>query len=119
MNTDSTSSAAPGETTPPLPALHSTILDAAQLEQLLGDIEACTEIVEILPKYASRGQVADTAQVTLIQARELLATRAVRGLQLRYRYDGADWWDTIMVTGDQFRVVRIRHDFSNIPEPGT
>ena len=95
-----------------LPDLNMTLLDAAQVEQLLRDIEVCAQITEIIPKHAARGHVPDTASVTLVQARELLATRAVRGLQLRYRYEDADWWDTLMLVGDQFRLVRIRHDFS-------
>lgn len=95
-----------------LPELNMTLLDESQLEQLLRDIEACTQITEIIPKYAARGQVPDTANVTLAQARELLAARAVRGLQLRYRYEDADWWDTLMLVGEQFRLVRIRHDFT-------
>jgi hypothetical protein len=102
------------ETAPPeLPALHTTTLDFAQIEQLLTDIEVCAELQEILPKYTAQGHVPETVQVTLAQARELLFARAVRGLQLRYRYEGADWWDTVMVLGEQFRVVRIRHDFSS------
>jgi hypothetical protein len=47
----------------------------------------------------------------LADARELIATRAVRGLQLRYRYQDADWWDTLMLVGDHFRLIRIRHEF--------
>ena len=94
-----------------LPALHTTLLDAAQVEQLLNDIETCTELAEILPKYAAQGHVPDRAGVTLTEARTLLASQAVRGLQLRYRYDGADWWDTLMLAGDRYRVVRIRHEF--------
>jgi hypothetical protein len=102
------------ESTPPeLPALHTTTLDFAQVEQLLTDIEVCTELQEIVPKYAAQGHVPETAQVTLAQARELLSARAVRGLQLRYRYEDADWWDTVMVLGEQFRVVRIRHEFGD------
>lgn len=112
MNAETIPATTPAETTPELPALHTTTLDVAQVEQLLTDIETCTESLDILPKYAARGAVPEAASVTLAQARELLLTRAVRGLQLRYRYDGADWWDTVMVVGDQFRVVRIRHDFS-------
>ena len=96
---------------PQLPALHTTVLGAAQVEQLLGDIEACTELVEILPKYAAQGRVPDAAGVSLAEARMLLATRTVRGLQLRYRYDGADWWDTLIMAVEGYRVVRIRHDF--------
>jgi hypothetical protein len=42
----------------------------------------------------SRRAIWVAAGVSLAQARELLAARAVRGLQLRYRYDGAEWWDT-------------------------
>ena len=79
---------------------------------LLADIEACTELTEILPKFAAQQYVPDAAAVTLAQAREWLATRTVRGLQLRYRYDGADWWDTLMQDGDRYRIVRIRHDFA-------
>ena len=95
-----------------LPDLNTTLLDAAQVDELLRDIELCARITEIIPKFAARGHVSDTATVTLAQARELLAARAVRGLQLRYRYEDADWWDTLMLVGDQFRLVRIRHDFS-------
>ncbi len=94
---------------PELPPLHTGTLDATQVEQLLVDIETCTEVLEILPKYASQGYAPEAARLTLGQARELLATRAVRGLQLRYRYDGAEWWDTLLSQGEFYRVVRIRH----------
>jgi hypothetical protein len=113
MNAEAPQSPPPTDDAPlKLPDLNTTELDAALVEQLLRDIEVCTQITEIIPKFARRGQVPDTASVTLTQARELLATRAVRGLQLRYRYDNADWWDTLMVVGEGFRLVRIRHDFA-------
>jgi len=117
MNPESATPPPPGDAPLKLPELNTTELDAAQLEQLLCDIEVCTQITEIIPKYVTRGHVPDAAGVTLAQARELLATRAVRGLQLRYRYENADWWDTLMVVGDQFRLVRIRHDFSADANP--
>ncbi len=94
-----------------LPDLNVTLLDADQVEQLFRDIELCAQIIEIIPKFAARGHVSDTTTVTLAQARELLATRAVRGLQIRYRYEDAEWWNTLMLAGDQFRLVRIRHEF--------
>lgn len=100
-----------------LPDLNMTLLDAPQVDQLFRDIELCAQITEIIPKFAARGYVPDTAAVTLPQARELLAARAVRGLQLRYRYEGADWWDTLMLVGNQFRLVRIRHSFSTETTP--
>lgn len=98
-----------------LPQLHNAVLQDAQLHQLLDDIEQCTELVEILPKFAACGMVSDHSAVSLARARELLSNREVRALQIRYHYDGADWWDTIMVQGDLFRVVRIRHEFEPPP----
>lgn len=117
MNSETPIPPPPQEPPLKLPDLNMALLDAAQVEQLLRDIEACAQITEIIPKFAARGQVPDTASVTLAQARELLVARAVRGLQLRYRYENADWWDTLMLAGDQFRLVRIRHDFPGVP-PG-
>ncbi len=99
-----------------LPDLNTTLLDDEQVEQLLRDIELCAQIAEIIPKFAARGHVPDSASVTLAEARKLIATRAVRGLQLRYRFEDADWWDTLMLVGDQFRIVRIRHDFGGTTE---
>lgn len=112
MNSETPIPPPPEEAPLKLPDLNMTLLDAAQVEQLLRDVELCAQITEIIPKFAAHGHVPDTAAVTLAQARVLLATRTVRGLQLRYRYEDADWWDTLMLVGDQFRLVRIRHDFS-------
>ncbi|MFO1514468.1 MAG: hypothetical protein U1F83_16430 [Verrucomicrobiota bacterium] len=112
MNSEPAATPANETDAPTLPELHSSSLDDAQVAQLLADIEVCTELTEILPKFAAQQRVPDTAAVTLTQAREWLTTRAVRGLQLRYRYDGADWWDTLMQDGDRYRIVRIRHEFS-------
>ena len=46
-----------------LPDLQNTLLDSAVLEQLFRDIEGCTEIIEIIPKF-SAGYVGQTS-VTL------------------------------------------------------
>ncbi len=119
MNSETPAPSPAGEETPlKLPDLNMTLLDTAQVEQLLRDIELCAEITEIIPKFAARGHVPDTAAVTLAEARQLLASRTVRGLQLRYRYEDADWWDTLMIVGDQFRLVRIRHEFGGAAGTG-
>ena len=119
MNSETPIPPPPQEPPLKLPDLNMTLLDAAQVEQLLRDIELCAQVTEIIPKFAARGHVPDAANVTLAQARELLAARAVRGLQLRYRYEDADWWDTLMLVGDRFRLVRIRHLFDGATElPG-
>lgn len=106
----------PEDTQPPkLPDLNQATLDWPGVETLLRDIEACTEITEIIPKFAAQGYVAESGAVTLDVARRMLSERTVRGLQIRYRYEGAEWWDTLMIVGLQYRLVRIRHDFGQQP----
>ena len=97
---------------PKLPDLNQATLDWAGVEVLLRDIAACTQVTEIIPKALAQGYVADGVALTLADARRLLEERAVRGLQIRYRYDGADWWDTLMVLPEGWRLVRIRHEFA-------
>ena len=95
-----------------LPELNTKLLNDDEVAQLLRDIELCAEITEIIPKFIAQGHVPETAAITLAEARALLGARAVRGLQIRYRYQCVDWWDTLMLVRDSFRLVRIRHDFS-------
>ena len=92
--------------------LTTSDLDQAGLDALLKDIELLTTITEIIPKFAPQANVQETANLTLAEARVLLNTRAVRGLQIRYQYDGGTWWDTFMNTGTAWRLIRIRHDFN-------
>ena len=95
-----------------LPELRSSTIDLAEVERLLNDIEACAQITEIIPKQSAQGYAPETGTLMLDDARQLLRARTVRGLQIRYRHDGAYWWDTLMVVGQNFRLVRIRHEFA-------
>ena len=97
---------------PKLPDLNQATLDWAGVEALLRDIAGCAQVTEIIPKAAAQGYVTDGVTLSLVDARRLLEERAVRGLQIRYRYDRADWWDTLMVLPEGWRLVRIQHDFS-------
>lgn len=97
---------------PALPELRSSTIDLVEVERLLNDIQACAQITEIIPKQSAQGYAPETGTLTLDDARQLLRARTVRGLQIRYRHDGADWWDTLMVVGENFRLVRIRHEFT-------
>lgn len=93
-----------------LAELHQAELDEATVDQLFADIAALTRVIEVLPKYDSRSYAPD-APITLDEARELLRAGTLRGVQVRYRHDGAQWWDTLMRTPTGVRVVRIRHEF--------
>jgi len=101
---------------PPLPELQQATFDAAELENLLRDIAACARLTEVIPKYAATGCVTEAPTLTLEDGRRLLLEGAARAVQFRYRYEDADWWDTVMaLPGGQFRLVRIRHDFDSTP----
>lgn len=100
---------------PPLPELQQSILDPAMVSQLFADIHNCTQVIEVLPKYSAQGYVADK-RITLQEGEELYRAGALRALQIRYSYNGSEWWDTLMNTPQGTRIVRIQHDFSGLTQ---
>jgi len=94
--------------TPQLADLHEALLDAPTLDRLFDDIAAATELLEVTIK-GGRLQRAGDAPVQLEAARALLASGAARGVQIRYRFEGAEWWDTLLTVSEGVRLVRIRH----------
>lgn len=100
----------PDEKLPPMPPMNDAVLDDAALASLFRDIGQLTQVDEIIIKQRP-GHVNDAQQVTLQEALELLRFRQVKGVQIRYRHDGAHWWDTLMPIGESVRLVRVRHHF--------
>lgn len=92
----------------PLP-VREAMLDDAALRALLRDIRALTEVDDVIVKRGP-GRVGDDAGAhTVDDAERLLRERAVRAVQIRYRHDGARWWDTLMLVPEGVRLVRVRH----------
>jgi hypothetical protein len=100
------------QTEKPLPALLNDVIDDATLAALFTDIQACTELLEVMVKSRSMQMTPPHGTWSLDEARELLEQRQVAGIQLRYLYQGSEWWDTILCQPAGWRVVRIRQDFS-------
>ena len=96
------------ERTPPLPDLNQAVLDESSLESLFRDFVACTKVLDVTVKTAA-DRMTPQKRVTLDDAKALLLSNLVRGVQVRYLYDNAEWWDTLMATPAGVRVVRIRH----------
>lgn len=96
---------------PDLPEMHTALLGEAEVEALFRDLEACAAVHEVNAKTAAQGCVPEAGRLTLVEARRLLLTRQVRGVQVRYRHHGAEWWDTLMVRPDGWQLVRLRPDF--------
>jgi hypothetical protein len=97
-----------------LPEVSEAVLSDDELAALIRDLRACTEIAEIRIK-SGPGSADEHQQSTLDDAAQLLFDRSVRGVQIRYRFDDADWMDTLMPVAEGIRLVRIRHDFDSTP----
>jgi hypothetical protein len=94
-----------------LPELHQGVLDSATLDQLVLDIETCTELLEVIPKFGPESYVGEETVIDLKTAVSMLVAGELRGAQVRYKHEGVQWWDTLMATPQGVRIVRIRHNF--------
>lgn len=104
----------------PLAGLTTADLDATTLAALFADIAALTEVLEVQVKGAERSHAGAT---DLEGARRQLEAGA-RGMQMRYRWDGGLWCDTLVRTPAGIRLVRTRistggsADAGRGPSPG-
>lgn len=90
----------------PLPALQQQILDEDMLTQLVSDICALTTVLEVRGKCAASARAA-TESLTLTDAMAQLRQGALRGVQVRYRYDGFIWLDTFLAAPAGIRLTRM------------
>jgi hypothetical protein len=96
---------------PELPEVLEGRLDRAAVEQILADVAACAERLQVVPKRGGpRTMTPEGEQLDLPTAGDLLFRGELRGLQLRYVHQGQEWWDTLLPLGnDTYRLVRIQH----------
>jgi hypothetical protein len=75
--------------------------DREQVNALFDDLQQGAEIqrVQARPSKQDSG-------VTLQEARQLLEQGEATAIQIRYRYDGQDWCDTLIVGAESIRIVR-------------
>ena len=92
---------------PPLPELQDALLGPGELDALLADLASLAEGLEIILKGAATERAIVGRDPTLDDARAMLESGAVRGVQLRYSYEGTTWWDTLLRTPAGVRIVRI------------
>ncbi|MDP2316359.1 MAG: hypothetical protein Q8P41_25905 [Pseudomonadota bacterium] len=91
----------------PLPDLHTSDLDPAAFGALFDDLERHAEVLDVLVKGDAARRASDVP-VPLREAQAMLAAGLVRGVQIRYRWDGAEWRDTLMRAPLAIRIVRMR-----------
>lgn len=98
------------EPTRSLPTVHAGELDSEALDALFADVSTVASLLAVVVK---RGRVAEPPSLpaALANARDQLLSGTARAIQLRYRHEGREWWDTISaMTPERWRVVRIGHD---------
>jgi hypothetical protein len=86
----------------PLTRLTRANLDPETLEALFCDLAALVEIDEVLIKGDAMAYAGTTG---LAEAQRSLAGGA-RGIQIRYRWGGEGWLDTLLRGPDGVRLVR-------------
>jgi hypothetical protein len=92
---------------PPVPPLWQADFDEAALEQLFVDLATAAEVLSV------RGKVnpvlaASPEPLDLGAARDQLFAGVLTGVQIRYRFDGHEWVDTVLRNGPTFRLIRCR-----------
>ncbi len=88
-----------------LPELRVADLEEAGIDKLFEDLSSAAELLEVVVKAGATTRCAGTVR-SLDAARDALRSEDVRGVQLRYRFDGRVWCDTLMRAGRGARLVR-------------
>lgn len=92
-----------------LPELQQSILDPETVRALFADLKACTEVLAVMPK-AGPGYVTPE-DIGLDEGEALLNEGKLRGLQIRYHYQGEEWWDTLIQRDGQIHITRIQQNY--------
>ncbi|WP_441285759.1 hypothetical protein ACSRUE_24855 [Sorangium sp. KYC3313] len=98
-----------------LPPLQEAVLDEATLDQLFFDLAEAAELVSVSLKGGATARAGDLPRAGsggdgLALARRALGDGTALGVQIRYRFAGSEWWDTLLRTPSGVRLVRVRHE---------
>lgn len=91
----------------PLAQLIRARLDNATMEALFQDLTQLCTITDVQMK-GSTGAYAGEARPTLEQAYIALTTGTALGVQIRYVWQGEEWWDTLLRKSTSIVLVRTR-----------
>lgn len=90
----------------PLSDVQIGVLDGALFEAYFADLEECADVRSVTLKRGSETH-AEELSVSLEQAHLLMLVGSIRGVQIRYLFDGIAWIDTLAAQGDSVRLVRV------------
>lgn len=95
-----------------LPPMRESLLSDEQVQQLFSDIESLASDV-LLMQRTSTAQRTSVSSVTTVEqlnaAKVAILSGTISRAQIRYRWENANWIDTLERTGNSYRLVRIQH----------
>jgi hypothetical protein len=95
--------------------LQDVVLDDAALGQLVFDVEHAAQLIAVVIRPFGVRRAA-MAPASLDEAYRALRQRTA-SVQLRYRFSGEEWWDTLLPLPSGVRLVRISHTRALAAEP--
>jgi len=95
------------------------LLDEETVGQLFFDVRHAAELVAVIEKGPNerRAREPSTTLDALDAAHAAFTRRELVGVQLRYRFGGEEWWDTLTHTASGVRLIRISHTRTLATEP--
>lgn len=91
----------------PLAELTQADLDEETLQALLRDWQESTQVLEVTVKGGATRR-AQSAPQALPELVEQLQMGELRGIQVRYRWNGAEWLDTLLGLDSVVRIIRCK-----------
>ena len=90
-----------------LPPVHQAELSKEELIALFADVEQCATNIEIIGQRSAPGQVDANAYLQTLL--DKLLRGEVEKTQIRYAWRSIRWIDTIQLSANRYRLVRIGH----------
>lgn len=82
-------------------------IDISTLMTLVSDLTNVAHIEQVIVK-GGEFELASQGDISLPDAVELLLDKKVRGVQIRYRWDNIDWFDTLLNAPQGVKIVRVK-----------
>jgi hypothetical protein len=91
--------------------VHAVMLDEQTLGQLVFDVGHAAELIGLVCKAAGarRGQEVALTADALGRAHHAFTARELVAIQVRYRFGGEEWWDTVTRIDRGIQLIRISH----------
>jgi len=99
--------------------IKEVLLDEETVGQLFFDVRHAAELVAVIEKGPNERRAREpvTTLAALDAAHAAFVRRELVGVQLRYRFAGEEWWDTLTHTASGIRLIRISHSRAVAAEP--